>query len=131
MKISTVILLALIGSWASAQELNLVCIREGSGGSYEVRQVLIGDNQEQTTQLSDSSGRVRHLRKFAIVIELIPGLGMQPATESWRVLGSSEFRLRSGVQGFPFVFRDIQERKTYDCDYNNEVRANPAIIRIN
>jgi hypothetical protein len=126
----TALALILATTTAQATEINLACLRQTSKG-LEIRTVIVGDNVPVGTQVKAQSGKIIKTSQFAVVFKTIPGVGNKPASEVWEVLADGQFSLLSGKNGYPYEFKDLKNRKAYDCDYNEEVRANPAITRTN
>lgn len=109
-------------------EETYVCYRT-ENGIFEIKTVIVGESQN-IIALEDAAKNVLNANNYAVVIELIPGDGNDPATETWEVRTDNEFELDSITKSPNYLFKDLITQKTYDCEINQTVYANPALTRV-
>ncbi len=126
-------ILSCMGVSAYAEELNLVCVHM-TPAQMQVRHVIAGRGH-QNQMLESSYGKKVGFydgQPYAVVIELVPGEGRQPAFERWDVLNGSEFSIKK-IDNFhwQFVQHNANDVVSYQCEINRTVHANPAVTRNN
>lgn len=114
---------------ASAGELNLVCDR-WINGTPEYITVIVG-NEREVVALEDSYGRKVSAKQYAVIIELVLAKNGGAPKEIFSVRTAAQFRLSAGTNGYLYSFQDMATRKSYSCELNQVVVANPALTRSN
>jgi hypothetical protein len=119
-------------SFAREPELDLFCLSTAKD-KIETRSILVSEDGELRTLRINSSPQAKSVRtyRYAVVIDMSRGVD----AETWEVLSDDEFGLRElryeRSRTKVFLFRDFKNKKSYKCEINGEVRANPALSRSN
>ncbi len=126
--------LLVLNTPAQATELDLVCTIPNPENvtGFDIRRVISGESDclVALKRSSELNAKIVQATRYAVVMELIPGEGLEPARYEFYTLTDGEFSL-SQTSREEYRFTDLTRGITADCEIDRENFINPALTGSN